>query len=207
MSKMSDMAMTIEELRNAAAAINEAANWLAAQFSSDADATPVAEAKTEKKPELTLEEVRAVLAEKSRAGHTAAIRTLLQKYAKGEVLLTIMASLAQQESQSLSQNVKLGLMELQQELVKKANNKEAYDEIADQIFALREKRQQASIDTVQRDEQLQRITELQDFIKDQSSDLTVFDEALVKRWLKQITIWPTHCTVELKSGLKVDVER
>lgn len=29
--------------------------------------------------------------------------------AKGEVLLTIMASLAQQESQSLSQNVKLGL--------------------------------------------------------------------------------------------------
>lgn len=99
------------------------------------------------------------------------------------------------------------LMELQQELVKKANNKEAYDEIADQIFALREKRQQASMDTVQRDEQLQRITELQDFIKDQSSDLTVFDEALVKRWLKQITIWPTHCTVELKSGLKVDVER
>ncbi|BFL46142.1 rRNA biogenesis protein rrp5 [Lactonifactor longoviformis] len=48
--------------------------------SSDADATPVAEAKTEKKPELTLEEVRAVLEEKSRAGYTAAIRTLLQKY-------------------------------------------------------------------------------------------------------------------------------
>ncbi|MGX7084326.1 hypothetical protein ACWOBX_00770 [Facklamia languida] len=29
MSKMSDMSMTIEELRNAAAAINDAANWLA----------------------------------------------------------------------------------------------------------------------------------------------------------------------------------
>lgn len=99
------------------------------------------------------------------------------------------------------------LMELQQELVKKANNKEAYDEIADQIFVLREKRQQASMDTVQRDEQLQRITELQDFIKDQSSDLKEFDEALVKRWLKQIVIWPTHYTVELKSELKVDVER
>ena len=79
--------------------------------------------------------------------------------------------------------------------------------IADEIFALREKRQQASMDTVQRDEQLQRITELQDFIKDQLSDLTVFDEALVKRWLRQITIWDDHCTVELKSGLPVDVER
>ena len=32
MSKISDMAMTIEELRSAAAAINEAANWLAEQF-------------------------------------------------------------------------------------------------------------------------------------------------------------------------------
>lgn len=63
------------------------------------------------------------------------------------------------------------------------------------------------MDTVQRDEQLQRITELQDFIKDQPSDLTVFDEALVKRWLKQITIWDDHCTVELKSGLKVNVKR
>lgn len=40
-------------------------------------------------------------------------------------------------------------MELQQELVKKSNNKEAYDEIADWIFALREKRQQTSMDTVQ----------------------------------------------------------
>ncbi len=78
MSKMSDMAMTIEELRSAAAAINEAVNWLAEQFGGTAGEEPAA--KEEKKPELKLEDVRAVLAEKSRAGHTAAIRTLLQKY-------------------------------------------------------------------------------------------------------------------------------
>ena len=78
MSKMSDMAMTIEELRNAVAAINEAANWLATQFGSTANEASAAKAET--KPELKLEDVRAVLAEKSRAGHTAAIRTLLQKY-------------------------------------------------------------------------------------------------------------------------------
>lgn len=97
-------------------------------------------------------------------------------------------------------------MELQQKLVKKTNNKETYDGIADQIFALREKRQQAAMDTVQRDEQISRITVLQDFIKAQTADLTE-DEALVKRWLKQITVWPDHCTVELKSGLKVDIDR
>ena len=76
MSKMGDMATTIEELRNAAAAINDAANWLAEAFST----TEPAEGRPVMEPVLTLEEVRAVLAEKSRAGHTAEIRSLLQKY-------------------------------------------------------------------------------------------------------------------------------
>lgn len=76
MSKMSDMAMTIEELRSAAAAINDAANWLAQQFSGNADET----VEQLKEPELKLEDVRAVLADMSRKGHTAEIRALLQKY-------------------------------------------------------------------------------------------------------------------------------
>ena len=76
MSKMGDMAATIEELRSAAAAINDAANWLADTFST----TEPAEEAPMTEPVLTLEEVRAVLAEKSRKGHTAEIRSLLQKY-------------------------------------------------------------------------------------------------------------------------------
>ena len=80
MSTMSDMAQTIEELRSAAAVITDAANWLAQQFSDAGSTDPVPEAQPEKKPELTLEQVRAVLADKSRAGHTAAVRDLLQKY-------------------------------------------------------------------------------------------------------------------------------
>ena len=66
MSKMSDMAMTIEELRNAAAAINEAANWLAEQFGGTADEAPAKEpaAKEEKKPELKLEDVTSCLSRK-----------------------------------------------------------------------------------------------------------------------------------------------
>lgn len=80
MSKMSEMAQTIEDLHSAAATITDIANWLAQQFSDDAEETPILEKKTEKNPALTLEQVRAVLADKSRAGHTAAIRDLLQKY-------------------------------------------------------------------------------------------------------------------------------
>jgi hypothetical protein len=79
MSKMSDMTMAIEELRSAAAAINDTANWLAQQFSG-AEEAPVEAAPVQQEPAVTLEQVRAVLAEKSRAGHTAAVRELLQKH-------------------------------------------------------------------------------------------------------------------------------
>jgi len=76
MSKMGDMAASIAELRNAAAAINGVADLLAEAFSAEesTEKAPAAD------PVLTLEEVRAVLAEKSRKGHTSEIRSLLLKY-------------------------------------------------------------------------------------------------------------------------------
>lgn len=80
MSKMSEMAMTIEELRNAAAAINDVANYLSQLFSSDSTKEDPEEKAPVQKPALTLEQVRAVLSEKSRAGYTAGVRELLQKY-------------------------------------------------------------------------------------------------------------------------------
>lgn len=82
MSKMSEMDQVIKELRSAAASINDAVDWFCQQFSGYGGSevqTPEAPAKVEK-PQFTLEDVRAVLAEKSRAGHTAKVRALLQKY-------------------------------------------------------------------------------------------------------------------------------
>ena len=82
MSKMSDMAATIEELHNAAAVITDVANWLTEMFSTTAavDETQKSEPVSPPEPALTLEQVRAVLADKSRQGHTAEICALLQKY-------------------------------------------------------------------------------------------------------------------------------
>ena len=61
MSKMSEMEATIRELRDIASSINDIANWLTGAFSGTEEAAPAPE------PEkaLTLEEVRAILAEKS----------------------------------------------------------------------------------------------------------------------------------------------
>ncbi len=98
------------------------------------------------------------------------------------------------------------LMTLQQDLIQKANSKEDYDEIADEIFRLRELRQKTTVDTAARDEQIKRINDLQDYIAQQTTYLTEFDEALVRRWIKQVTIWNDRITVELKSGVSIDVD-
>ena len=78
MGRISELELAIKDLRSAAATINEVANTLAEMFSTTADEAP--DAATPAEPQLTLEQVRAVLADKSRAGHTAAIRELLKKY-------------------------------------------------------------------------------------------------------------------------------
>ena len=97
------------------------------------------------------------------------------------------------------------LLVLQQELLNRANNREAYDDVAEEIFHLRELQRQTDSDETTKAIQMERIKELQDFIGQQRNELTEFDEKLVKRWLRQIMVWDDHYTVELKSGLSIDV--
>ena len=73
MGKMSELDAVIRELRDTAASINSIADFLFSSFCG-------METSAETEKPLTLEEVRAVLAAKSRDGFTAQIRELLQKY-------------------------------------------------------------------------------------------------------------------------------
>ena len=98
------------------------------------------------------------------------------------------------------------LEELQKELIKKANNKQDYDAIADEILRLREQKEQSEVDSHHREEAMNRIKELQDFISKQKTDITEFDEALVKKLIEKITVFADHFTVEFKSGITIDIE-
>lgn len=80
------------------------------------------------------------------------------------------------------------------------------NKIADEIFRLRELRQKTTVDTAARDEQIKQINDLQDYIAQQTTHLTEFDESLVRCWIKQITIWNDRITVELKSSVSIDVD-
>jgi len=98
------------------------------------------------------------------------------------------------------------LDELQKELIRKANSKQDYDAIADEIFRLREQKSQAEADTFSREETRKRIIELQDFIGKQQTGITEFDESLVRKLIQQIIVYDDHFTIRFKSGLDVDID-
>ena len=73
MGKMSELDSVIRDLRKAASAIKEAADTLAEMFGGKEE---VPEKQEAPKPTVTLEQVRAVLAEKSHNGFTEQVREL-----------------------------------------------------------------------------------------------------------------------------------
>ena len=74
MGKMNNLSLDLEELRKCVTIINEIVDGLESAFSSST------EKPKEEKKSVTLEEVRSVLAEKSRAGKTAEVKELLTKF-------------------------------------------------------------------------------------------------------------------------------
>lgn len=98
------------------------------------------------------------------------------------------------------------LRELQKDLLKKANQKDDYDAIADEILRLRDMRKQSEVDSVIKDEQMKQINDLQDFIRSQPTTITEFDELLVKRLIAKITVFVDYFTVEFKSGITIDIK-
>lgn len=83
MGKMSELDLCVGELRNAAHSLNVVADSLTAFFSGNDSEPEAAAQSTQLAPNpksITLEQVRAVLAEKSRVGHTAKVRELLEKH-------------------------------------------------------------------------------------------------------------------------------
>ena len=75
---MSEMETIIRELRDTASSLSDIANRLYEKFSSN-QSKENSPAKPLEKP-FTLEEVRAVCAEKSRAGFTAEVKTIITKH-------------------------------------------------------------------------------------------------------------------------------
>lgn len=117
------------------------------------------------------------------------------------------ASVLALEDENSMESIKAKLEELQKELLKRANAKKDYNDLADEIDRLRELKQNAMAENAEREGLKQRIAEMQEFLVEQMEQIEEYDEKLVRRLIEKVTVYEEKFMVEFKSGTSVDVER
>ena len=95
------------------------------------------------------------------------------------------------------------LEELQMELLRLANSKEDYDDVAEEIYRLRELKQEVMMKNAAREGLRQRTCEMTKFLKEQPQKLEVYDDLLVRRLVEKIKIHERQLTIEFKSGIEI----
>ena len=78
--------------------------------------------------------------------------------------------------------------------------------MADEIYRLRELRQNALVENAEREGRRQRIAEMTEFLREQSNQLKVYDEQMVRLLIEKVTINDDKLTIEFKSGIEIDEE-
>ncbi len=117
------------------------------------------------------------------------------------------ASVLALEDENSMESINAKLEELQKELLKQANAKKDYNDLADEIDRLRELKQNAMAENAEREGLKQRIAEMQEFLAEQMEQIEEYDESFVRRMVEKVTVYEEKFSVEFKSGTSVDVER
>src|SRR5699024_9800380 len=96
------------------------------------------------------------------------------------------------------------LEELQMELLRLANSKEDYDDVAEEIYRLRELKQEVMMKNAAREGLRQRVEEMAKSLKEQPQQRETYDDLIVRRLIEKITIHERQLTVEFKSGIEIE---
>ena len=129
---------------------------------------------------------------------------------KDDMLATLEENIAMVlalEDDTSLESIDAKLEEQQQELLKRANARQDYEDLADEIDRLRGLKQNAMMESSEREGLKQRIAEMQQFLSEQTEQIEAYDETLVRRMIEKITVYEDKFTVEFKSGMSVDVDR
>ncbi len=116
------------------------------------------------------------------------------------------ATIFNEENDNATDDIDSKLEELQQQLLIQAKSKNDYEDVADEIYRLRELKQNALVENAEREGKRQRIAEMTDFLNELSCELEEYDEQLVRRLIEKVTIYEDKLTVEFKSGIEIDEE-
>jgi len=79
-----------------------------------------------------------------------------------------------------------------------ASSKADYEDVAEEIYRLREQKQKVQIENAGRDELRKRIADMSTFLLDQPTAITEYDEQLVRRLVDKVTVYEDKFTVRIR---------
>lgn len=117
----------------------------------------------------------------------------------------ILAVIGAGEIEKISQ-VDQDIKEKQEEFLKAGRDEEIIESIGDEILNLREEKHEIMMESALKQEQIERMEDMTEFLDKQVREITKYSEALVRRLIEKITVYDEKLVVEFKSGFAVEVD-
>ena len=97
------------------------------------------------------------------------------------------------------------LEDLEKELLKRANSKQDYTDILEQLDTMRDAKQELLLEDANNAGVQRHLSEIETFLETQQTDIEEYDEDLARRLLERVTVYDDHLTFEFKSGIEIDI--
>lgn len=114
---------------------------------------------------------------------------------------------------ALGANSELSLREIEEKLTEKQRvlislspEDPRYETVADDIYELRNRKQQVLMDDANRETAVRRAEELMEFVRAQDDEIDNYDDSLVRKLVEKVTVYDDRINTAFKSGVDVDIE-
>ncbi|HES4470852.1 TPA: hypothetical protein VOO96_000146 [Streptococcus pyogenes] len=99
------------------------------------------------------------------------------------------------------------MLEVQEELLKVANAKKDYTDLADSVEELRNEKEKILLSIAGEKNEQSRLMELEEFLDNQELEIENYDEELVRKLVEKIVVYEEKLEVIFKSGLEIDIDK
>ena len=99
------------------------------------------------------------------------------------------------------------MLEVQEELLKVANAKKDYTDLAKRVEELRNEKEKILLNMAEEKNKKSRLMELEEFLDNQELQIERFDEDLVRKLIEKIIVYDEKLKLMFKSGIEVDINK
>lgn len=94
---------------------------------------------------------------------------------------------------------------MQEELLKVANAKKDYTDLADKVEELRNEKEKILLNIAEEKNEQSRLKELEEFLENQELEKESYDEDLVRKLIEKIVVYEEKLKVIFKSEIEVEI--